>query len=74
MMINKFSETKMVRSSIPLGMHPLCDFVKKPLCAFVVKKSNHKGTQRIHKGTQRKSKVPKGRPFINRRFQPTVVT
>jgi len=38
---------------IPLGMHPLCDFVKKPLCDFVVESFNHKGTQRFHKGTQR---------------------
>ena len=52
MIINRFSETKMVRSSIPLGMHPLCDFVKKPLCAFVVKKlttKEHKGFTKEHK-------------------------
>ncbi|MCL2074702.1 MAG: hypothetical protein FWH18_12330 [Marinilabiliaceae bacterium] len=49
------------RTRIPLGMHPLCDFVikpscafvKNPLCAFVVDSFYHKGTQRFHKGTQR---------------------
>jgi len=29
--------SKTQRTRIPLGMHPLCDFVKKPLRAFVVK-------------------------------------
>ena len=48
------------RNSIPLGMHPSCDFVNNPLCAFVVESFLPQRNTKVSQRNTKKKQSPEG--------------